>query len=200
MRHSSAHAPSSGRSSGCFENPGSDENASYRPRALLYQDNDCIVPEEDYTVEWAYGAEQCKRRQRQHPSSVPPQGFQQPLYRRVLRPISVPSPSYEEVFQGPGRRLLPQRQQIPPQHKRLLFELVQQVHLRCTNKVQVLWLHISALDRHRMGLFTKWILLRRSTSRRVQELYRQKFIERFHGRGMFHGGMLHNNGGTIIIQ
>ena len=37
--------------------PASDENASYRPRALLYQDDDCIVPEEDFNAERSYKSE-----------------------------------------------------------------------------------------------------------------------------------------------
>ena len=55
-RQSSAHPSSSCR----FNGPVSDENASYRLRALLYQDDDCIVPEEDYNhAEWSYEPEQC---------------------------------------------------------------------------------------------------------------------------------------------
>ena len=111
---SSTHLPSSGRSSGCYDGPASDENASYCPRALLYQEDDCIVPEEDFNAEWSYKPEQRQYPWRPCPNIVPPQPYhQQSSWRRVPRPSSVSPPSYEDLPQRP-RQQLPQRQRIFP--------------------------------------------------------------------------------------
>ena len=46
-------------------------NRRYRPRALLlHQDDDCIVPEEDFNAEWSFEPEQCQRPQRPRPNTV----------------------------------------------------------------------------------------------------------------------------------